>query len=259
MGSAAAARDLLACARARSRPTLSLCGGYYYNHVPEPFVVDDAVWGFSLETLQAHVNSASLIARLRASIDLVFINASSGSNSSGGVNAAAVDLRRLSSWESALTHFVFLINTDLSGNLQVTSNRLTYHLPLFNKGGSAYSLDIFIHEDTEPSCCDCGGGGDDSDDNYEGSNSSSSSVRWDLVCAITQSGNNSRSSRSSRSSSTTSNNALSSVLYASSWADEAIVDACVALEDERNPLVAFIGLAHVFLAAGAPRGAKAVV
>ena len=212
----------------------------------EPFVVDDVVWGFSLETLRHHVQSTSLMERLRSSIDLVFINASSRvkDNTMGHIvdRDIGIDLRRLSSWESVLTHFVFLINTDLSGNLQVMNNRITYHLPLFNKGGKTYILEIFIHEDIEISCCDCGNGS---------SNDSIGSVRWDLVCSITQQHNvQSCEAKQSKQS----KQPLSSVLYAGSWADDTLVDACVVLEDERSPLVAFVALAHVFLAAGVPKG-----
>lgn len=245
LSDAAAARDLLLCARSRSRPTLFLCGN---SHMTEPFVVDDVVWGFSRETLRHHVQSTSLMERLRTSIDLVFINASScvknNNNNMGHIvdRDIGIDLRRLSLWESVLTHFVFLINTDLSGNLQVMKNRITYHLPLFNKGGKTYILEIFIHEDTEIPCCDCGNGS---------SNDSTGSVRWDLVCSITQ--RHSVQSCEARQCKQ-SKQPLSSVLYAGSWTDDVLVDACVVLEDERNPLVAFIALAHVFLAAGVPKG-----
>lgn len=240
MADVAAARDLLLCARSRDRPTLRMCAN---NKVADPFVIDDVVWGFSLETLRTHIQSTSLMGRLRYSIDLVFINASSGT-AEGNTNACGdrlgtdhcVDLRRLSSWQSVLTHFVFLINVDLSGSLQVTENRIAYQLPLFNKGGKRYTFEIFIHEETGISCCDCGNG-----DSVVGS---SSSVTWDLVCSITQ------------QAKSCVGQPLSSVLYAASWTDRTIVDACVVLEDERNPLVAFIALAHVFLAAGVPRGSE---
>ena len=233
MANAKDASDLLACARARDSPTLSLCGGGGVNrccahgHVAQPFVLNDAVWGFSLEILQSHINSASIMERLCVSIDLVFVEFINASSGGGGGSArggrGTMDLRRLSSWVSVLTHFTFLVNTDLSGHLEVTDNRVSYRLPLFNKGGSAYTLEIFIHEEAELSCCD--------------------SVQWDLVCAITQQLNTSKSAHP-----------LSSVLYASSWGDGALVDACVVIGDERNPLLAFIALAHVFKATGMPMG-----
>ena len=218
LGSAALAQDLLTCARLRGRPTLTLCGSGFCcvchgSHVPKPFVLDDAVWGFSLKTLQSHIKTASFVSRMRSSIDMIFVDTTSSPPARTGC-----DIRRLQVWETVLTHFVFIINTDLSGQLEVSPHRVAYRLPLFNKSANEYTMEVFLHEESHGCCGDC-------------------SVRWDLVCTVTQRRHPSN---------------LSSVLYAASWEDDALVDACTMLGDERNPLVAFVALAHIFISAGAP-------
>lgn len=212
------ARDLLLFARSRGKPTFDICGNC--SNVTGPFVLDDAVWGFSLETLKTHVMCASFMDCLRESIDLVFVNAISLPMH------PHQDLRRLGTWEALLTHFVFVINTNLSGQLEVTSNRISYCLPIFNKGGNEHTLELFIHEDTE-ACCPWGNHG-----------SKGQSVRWDLICTIT------RRQRPKQN--------LGSVLYAASWSNDQIVDACMLLMDEQNPIVAFLSLAYTFLSMGTP-------
>ena len=232
---ASAARDLLMCARSRSPPTFSLF--LTCNSTERPFVLDDAVWGFSLETLQNHVSSASFIGCLHASIDLVFVNTMSSSKN------PHKSLMRLGTWEALLTHFIFVINTNLSGQLEVAPGRISYRLPIFNKGGSEYTLVLFICEDTEACCC-------------KGDNANRCSVRWDLVCSIAQrQWHEQKHGQSSLRQSTSSLSQFSSVLYAASWSDDALVDACVLLLDERSPIVAFLSLAHTFIAMGVPKAA----
>ena len=180
-------------------------------------MIDDAVWGFSHDVLRNHIASASFGERLRSSIDLVFIRSQNGE----GTN-----LWSLGSWQPLLTHFVFLINVDLAGCLEVTKHRVVYRLPLFNKGGRQHTLEIFIHEDSDRlSGCRSGG------------------VRWDMVCRICQ---------ASASGSKQRHQDFSSVLYAASWSGSAIVNSCAVSQDENNPIVAFICLAYVFLAVGEP-------
>tara|TARA_B100001094_G_scaffold248519_1_gene245575 strand:- start:1380 stop:2273 length:894 start_codon:yes stop_codon:yes gene_type:complete len=221
---AEAARDLLECAKARQ--SLALVAP---SRVAEPFVLDEPAWGFSPSVLKSHVASTSFVDALRASIDLLFIN-----NINNNKKKRA-DLRRLSTWEPILTHFAFLVNADLAGVLEVHQGRVEYRLPLFycqrHRGGSSsshkrregsgsYCLDLFIQEHHLENC------------------GLPASVRWDLVCAVRH----------------PPPSPLSSVLYASTWTDSAIVDACVARQDESSPLVAFVALAHLFLSAGVPNG-----
>lgn len=199
----ATTRKILDYARARGKLTIAS------GTVDDPYILDDAVWGFSADTLKQHIASAAFIDRLIASIDILFMSYCSGQTE---------DIRLLSTWEAILTHFIFLINSDVSGNIEVQQHRVSYRLPLFNKGGKPYTLEIFIHEFHER--CSC------------------SQVKWDLVAMIRQSPTS----------------PLCSVLYASTWSGDALLNACVALKDERNPLVAFVSLAHVFLSAGEPKG-----
>ena len=230
---AEAARDLLECAKARQ--SLALVAP---SRVAEPFVLDEPAWGFSPSVLKSHVGSTSFVDALRASIDLLFINNVTNNNNNNNKKKRA-DLRRLSTWEPILTHFAFLVNADLAGVLEVHQGRVEYRLPLFycqrhhGGGGSShhhhkrregssgsYCLNLFIQEHHLENC------------------GLPASVRWDLVCAVRH----------------PPPSPLSSVLYASTWTDSAIVDACVAMQDERSPLVAFVALAHLFLSAGVPNG-----
>ena len=227
---AEAARDLLECAKARQ--SLALVAP---SRVAEPFVLDEPAWGFSPSVLKSHVASTSFVDTLRASIDLLFINNVVTNNNNQKKKRA--DLRRLSTWEPILTHFAFLVNADLAGVLEVHQGRVEYRLPLFycqrhhgsggsggshrrREGSGSYCLDLFIQEHHLENC------------------GLPASVRWDLVCAVRH----------------PPPSPLSSVLYASTWTDSAIVDACVAMQDERSPLVAFVALAHLFLSAGVPNG-----